>query len=111
MIKKWEQDDLFKRFVDNKLIIGISAGSVVLQNSISLVAQYTPELNDEVGLKDLTGLCLTNYEVLPHYCRFLSKFNRFEERAKEYENGCNISLFRLDDGQALFITKTQVYTV
>ena len=36
--------------------------------------------NDKsAGLLDTTGLCLTDVEILPHYHRFLPRFEHFEE--------------------------------
>jgi dipeptidase E len=69
----------------SKILIGVSAGSIVLQNNIELIAQYSPEMNQEVNLSDLTAFHLTDIEILPHYSRFLAQFERFEERAREYE--------------------------
>ena len=39
---------------------------------------YSPELNF-LNLKDLNGLSLTSLEVLPHYSKFIDRFDNFEE--------------------------------
>ena len=96
--------NIFSEIAKNKILIGISAGSIVLQKSIDLIAQYSPEMNNDIQLKDLTGLALTNIEILPHYQRYLSRFDRFEERAKEYEQSNNCSVIRLNDGEGIFIS-------
>lgn len=108
-IKKWEMDSIFKEFAENYILIGISAGSIILQNTIDLFARFSPEMNDDVNLSDFTGLCLTNHEILPHYSRFVTRYDRFEERAMEYETERNIKLFRINDGQALYISCNQFY--
>lgn len=95
----------------NKVLIGISGGSAVLQKSIRLIAQYSPEMNEGVQLNDLEGLALTDIEILPHYQRFLSRFDRFEERAQEYEQNNNCSVIRLNDGEGVFIFDTTSYKV
>jgi dipeptidase E len=86
-----------------KSYIGVSAGPAVMQKNINLIDKYTPEMNDETKLNDLTGMSLTNIEILPHYTRYLSKFDRIEEIAAEYEieNDCKIP--RIDDGQGVFL--------
>lgn len=103
--------NIFSEIAKNKILIGISAGSIVLQKSIDLIAQYSPEMNNDIQLKDLTGLALTNIEILPHYQRYLSRFDRFEERAKEYEQSNNCSVIRINDGEGIFITDTTSYKV
>lgn len=102
---------IFQNLKEDKIIIGISAGSAVLQNSIKLIAQYSPELNDGINLKDLTALCLTDVEILPHYQKFLPKFKNFEERAKEYERKYNCDVIRINDGQGVFINNNQIYII
>lgn len=86
-----------------KFLVGISAGSLVLQQNIDLIAGYSPEMNEEVGLKDFMGLGLVNIEILPHYHRFLNVFERFEERARDYEITNNCSVIRIDDGQGVLV--------
>lgn len=88
---------------DEKLLIGCSAGSLVMQRSIALIARYSPELNDSVGLLDTIGLGLTDVEILPHYHRFLPRFEHFEKRAQAYERETGIPVLRIDDGQAVFL--------
>jgi hypothetical protein len=38
---------------------------------------------------------------LPHYSRFVLKFEKFEEKAKEYEITNNCKVIRINDGQAV----------
>ncbi len=103
--------NIFSEIARHKILIGMSAGSIVLQKSIDFIAQYSPEMNKDIQLKDLTGLALTNIEILPHYQRYLPRFDRFEERAKEYEQSNNCSVIRINDGEGIFITDTTSYKV
>ena len=98
-------EGILRKIGKEKMLIGVSAGSIVLQKSIELIAQYSPELNDGVQLPDFTGLCLTKAEILPHYSRFLSRFDRFEERAKEYEQKNSCTVIRLNDGEGVFVAE------
>lgn len=83
-------------------LIGVSAGSLVLTPSIAIIAQYTPEMNDAVGLEDFSGLALFDQEILPHYSKFLTRFALFEERAQQYEREHGTKLLRISDGEAIF---------
>lgn len=93
--------DILKEIVKNKIVIGISAGALVFQSNIELFYKYTPNLNDDVGLKDFSALNLTDVNILPHYHRFLKQFDNFEQTAFAYEKQKNIKLIRLDDGQGV----------
>lgn len=88
---------------DAGVLIGVSAGALVLTPSIAVIDSFTPEMNDSVGLTDKTGLSLCDCEILPHYTKFLTRFDRFEERAREYERQHGVTLHRLNDGEALFL--------
>lgn len=96
-------EPILKQLAKEKILIGISAGSIVLQNSIQLIAGYSPELNEGIGLTDLTSVGVTDLEILPHYHRFIERFYRFEERAKEYETANHCAVIRIDDGQGVLV--------
>ena len=42
-------------------------------------------------------------QVLPHYSRFLTRFERFEERCCDYEKAHQVSVIRLNDGDGVII--------
>lgn len=102
-MKKADCSEILHKISKEKMLIGISAGSLVLQKDICLVAQYSPEMNETVHLMDLRGFALTDVEILPHYSRFIHQFNRFEERAREHEEKTNHVVIRLEDGQGVLI--------
>ena len=52
---------------------------------------------------DLNGLSLTDIYVLPHYNKFLHRFNQFEERCREFEIKHKIEVVRLNDGDGVLI--------
>ncbi len=64
---------------------------------------HIPRLTEELLNLALTGMSLTNIEILPHYTRYLSKFDRFEEIAAEYEIENDCKILRIDDGQGVFV--------
>lgn len=102
-MRKANCEVIMKKLIQHKIVIGISAGSIVMQKNINLIAQYSPELNDDVNLTDYSGLGLCSIELLPHYSRFITIFERFEERAKEYEIENNCEIIRINDGQAVIV--------
>lgn len=86
-----------------KILIGWSAAAFVFGPTLDLVKEYSPEMNI-VGLTDLSGLNLTEVEVLPHYSRFVSRFHNFEDRCVKYEKTHFKHVIRLNDGDGLFIS-------
>ncbi len=101
-IRKTQAEGILRTASKEKILIGWSAAAFVFGPSLSLVNEYTPEMNT-VGIKDLSGLQLTNAEVLPHYSRFINRFEHFEERCAVYEKENYTNVIRLNDGDGLFI--------
>ena len=103
-------ENVLKQLSKEKFLIGWSASAFVFSPSIELVNKYSPELNF-LNLKDLNGLSLTSLEVLPHYSKFIDRFDNFEEICSTYEKDKNIKVIRLNDGDAIFIDGNNVKIV
>ena len=101
-IREHNATEILKEIATNKILIGWSAAAFVFSPTLELVNCYSPEMNF-LGLTDLRGLSLTQVQVLPHYSKFLSRFDRFEERCCEYEKEHNVSVIRINDGEGVFI--------
>ncbi|MBE5873623.1 MAG: hypothetical protein E7287_04345 [Lachnospiraceae bacterium] len=103
-VREHNATEILKEIATNKILIGWSAAAFVFSPTLELVNCYSPEMNF-LGLTDLRGLSLTQIQVLPHYSKFLSRFDRFEERCCEYEKEHNVSVIRINDGEGVFIDK------
>lgn len=101
-LRKQNAAAILKEISSRKILIGWSASAFVFGPSLELVNLYSPEMN-YMNLTDLTGLSLSSIEVLPHYSRFLSKFQNFEETCKAYEKEHSVTVFRLNDGDGIFV--------
>ncbi len=101
-IREHNTTEILKEIATNKILIGWSAAAFVFSPTLELVNCYSPEMNF-LGLTDLRGLSLTQIQVLPHYSKFLSRFDRFEERCCEYEKEHNVNVIRINDGEGVFI--------
>lgn len=80
------------------LIVGVSAGSVVLGLSIRIVEWFSPSLNT-VELKNLAGCQLFNSSIFPHLDRedlFLATTS-IEERIEVFEKTTGERVIRLAD--------------
>lgn len=101
-IRKNNAKEILRDIAINKTLIGWSAAAFVFSPTLELVNCYSPEMNF-LGLTDLSGLALTDVQVLPHYNKFLSRFEKFEEKCCGYEKEHSVSVIRINDGEGVFI--------
>ncbi len=101
-IRKHSAAEVLRRIAETRILIGWSAAAFVFGPTLELVNCYSPQMNF-LGLTDLTGLSLTQVQVLPHYSKFLTRFERFEETCCDYEQAHQVSVIRLNDGEGVFI--------
>jgi len=77
-------DRVIKRFAqkDNFVLSGFSAGAIVLTPTIKICNLPNYDSND-VGIKDLAGLNIVNFEVFPHYSKKYQKIlSDYKEKTK-----------------------------
>ena len=101
-IRKNNSIEILRNIATTKILIGWSAAAFVFSPTLELVNCYSPEMNF-LGITDLRGLSLTQIQVLPHYSKFLSRFDNFEEKCCAYEKEHNVSVIRINDGEGVFI--------
>ncbi|MCH5274120.1 MAG: Type 1 glutamine amidotransferase-like domain-containing protein [Lachnospiraceae bacterium] len=106
-IKKNNALDILRFLADKKILIGWSAAAFVFSPTLELVNSYSPEMNF-LGLTDLKGLALTQIQVLPHYSKFILKFEQFEEKCCVYEEKHNVKVIRINDGDGVIIDGEEV---
>lgn len=83
-LRKSGLDEAIKKFVkkDEFVLSGFSAGALVLTPTIEVCKLPNYDTN-EVGLEDLTGLELVNFEVFPHYSEeYKEVFEKYKNTAK-----------------------------
>jgi dipeptidase E len=106
-MKKSGADLILKELVkQNTVIVGVSAGAVILGPNIELVNHFTPEMN-KVEMNDLTAIAITDKAIFPHYDRedvFKDNSGKsIEDRLKVFERTKNCSVIRLRDDQYLLL--------
>ncbi len=102
VIRRGQWEGVLRRLAEEKVLIGWSAAAFAFGPSLRLVYRYSPEMNSP-KLTNLDALRLTDREVLPHYRRFLTRFEAFEARCRAYEAENHTSVIRLDDGEGILI--------
>lgn len=101
-IRENQAVDVIKDIATTKILIGWSAAVFVFGPTLELVNCYSPEMNF-IGLTNLDGLALTDVQVLPHYSKFLTRFDCFEEKCCNYEKTHNVNVIRINDGDGVVI--------
>lgn len=91
-VKRTGFDKQIIEFVNNgKLYMGVSAGSVLAGPNIVTADPFDP---NNIGLKDLSSLAITEKIICPHYQK------EQENIILEIERKNNIKVLRLNDNQA-----------
>lgn len=101
-IRENNATEILRNVSENKVLIGWSDAAFVFSPTLKLVNCYSPEMNF-LGLTDLNALSLTDVQVLPHYSKFLTRFEQFEEKCCIYEKEHNVNVIRINDGEGVFI--------
>jgi dipeptidase E len=100
---KYAREANFKDTIVNLLnrggiYIGVSAGAIMLSPTIKIAASIDPDPN-EVGLSNLEGFGLIDFEVLPHYKHLL------DEELANYQKMTTNEIVKITDSQAIIITE------
>nr|WP_154983836.1 Type 1 glutamine amidotransferase-like domain-containing protein [Paenibacillus xylanexedens] len=109
--KKSGADAIIKTLASqNVIIVGVSAGALILGPNINIVGYFTPEMNT-MDVTDFRALGVTDKLIFPHYDRediFRDSTNRtIEERILEFESNENCKVTRLRDDEYISILTNQ----
>ena len=109
--KKSGADAIIKTLASqNVIIVGVSAGALILGPNINIVGYFTPEMNT-MDVTDFRALGVTDKFIFPHYDRediFRDSTNRtIEERILEFESDENCKVTRLRDDEYISILMNQ----
>lgn len=98
-IREHRGEAALRAVAENGLLIGWSAGALVLGPTIALIDRYHPQLNF-MGLADLSGLGLTEIQVMPH-CN-----KEDPEKARAYQRETGGRVIFLKDGEGVLLDGT-----
>ncbi|MCM3172900.1 Type 1 glutamine amidotransferase-like domain-containing protein [Paenibacillus sp. MER 99-2] len=106
-VKKSGTDEIIKTLAtQNVIIVGVSAGTLLLGPNINIVDFFTPQMNT-MDLTDFKALGVTDKLIFPHYDRedkFKDSTNKtIEERIVAFESNENCKVTRLKDEEYISI--------
>lgn len=103
---------VFQKLLDeNKIIIGVSAGSIVLGTTCELIFKFDPQMNDIVRLNEFTGLGLTSINLCPHTSRFVERYDNFLKIIDDFQKLKGITITKINDGEAVFVVGEKLYKI
>ena len=92
--------ELIKYVNKGGVLVGISAGAIVLTPKIDII--YITEQFDRNKINKLSTLELVNFEFFPHY------ENKYDSLIKDYCKKNNTIVFACKDGDGIFINDNKV---
>ena len=104
-IRKTGFADWFKENLDSKVFVGISAGSIIMTPSIAIASVDDGDEN-LIGLEDLTGMRLVDFEVSVHTPESVS-----HDGNKKYLEGIKNVLYGLDNNSAIKVVDDEIEIV
>lgn len=100
-IRKAAAEQILRQIAREKLLIGVSAGAIVQQQNMRLIAEFAAETG-RITPEEQTGIGLVSHEIMPHYGQFCARYFRVEERIRQYELETGCRVIRLSDGEGFF---------
>ncbi|QMS85473.1 peptidase E [Candidatus Xianfuyuplasma coldseepsis] len=95
-IQRVNAREIIEEFAKNRLLIGVSGGSIVLGKHMDIIQEFNPEFNDDVQLESYQGLNIS-VNTCPHYDRYQDRYDRFEERIQAVEDFIEAPIYRLEE--------------
>lgn len=104
-IKKRKLIDLLKSYVNNHgILIGVSAGSIIMTKSIELAGFGENGDQNKVELQDLNSLGLVDFEFLPHW----NGQSGSVEDLRKYSIAKNITVYACKDNEGIIVENDTV---
>lgn len=87
---------------NRSIYVGVSAGSIIAGPDISIASWGSEGDSNDIDLKDLSGLGLTNIVVSPHYR------DELKSELDEFRSSCGHQVYELADDQALRLSYSDI---
>lgn len=98
-VRKTGFDKMIKPLLKTRIYVGVSAGSIITGPSIEICATKIIKDENKIGLKNLTGLSLVDFVVLPHVGDY--SVTPHPELIPEFEKKVDYSVIPLSNRQAV----------
>lgn len=104
-VKKSNADTIIRKLAfQNKILMGYSAGSLLLGPNMELMNAMDSLLGfNEMRLTELSCIGLYDFLIFPHYDEFTQEVQGLAEAIDQYEATSKHKIYRLNDNQAITI--------
>jgi dipeptidase E len=91
----------------DKIVIGVSAGAMLLTNGIQYISEFNRIMSfnsskdNQINLHDMEGLKLQNLILFPHYDQFLQRNKDLENQLQFIESRDKIKIVRLNNADSI----------
>lgn len=103
ILQKIKEIGLDKKIIEaignGKIYVGVSAGSIIAGPDIDIAGWGIDGDLNEVKLKDLSGLNLTDISIFPHFDE-----TRNRQEVEEFKKTASHTVIELTDNQAVFVS-------
>ena len=106
-IRKKGADKFIRKSVlkNRSIFLGISAGSIIAGPNIESAGWGSEADENEVGLKDLTGLKLTNVAIFPHY------EGKMKKEITGFQKQVKYKIITVKDGEMVFMDGKKIVKI
>ncbi len=113
-LKKSGADNMIMKSVDtDTVIVGTSAGALVLGPHIKIVRYLTPLIEEGIVLDNINGLGAFSFPIMPHSNRedLFPHETSLEERLDLFEKETEEKVERIKDEEAMVVKGSHVYKI
>ena len=104
-LKKWKNSlEILTELANRHVLVGISAGSMVLGDTMEFACPIEPESIAEAGENvDCSGFGIVPLNIMPHYLAYLTVYEQTNEILTSYEDETGRSICTINDGEGICI--------
>jgi dipeptidase E len=108
LLRKRGLIDSLRAYVkDGGILIGISAGSIIMTNDISVAGLGEETDENIIGIEDKSALGLVNFEFLPHWDGSVE----YLDLLKKYAKARNTMVYCCKDGDGIVINDNSIQLI
>ena len=101
----------------NKILIGRSAGSIVLSSGTKYIEEFNQimrfgdDVANGINLENHDGVLLSTHIIFPHYDKFMIQNHTLENKLKQIEERDKIVIERIKNGEALILNENETFEI
>lgn len=106
-LKKWKNSlEILTELANRHVLVGISAGSMVLGDTMEFACPIEPGSIAEAGENvDCSGFGIVPLNIMPHYLAYLTVYEQTKEILTSYQEETGRSICTINDGEGICIVR------